>query len=308
MNKIDVLFLSFGRPEFTAASLRTLCRNTPAELVDQLYICTDGDDPPQVSLFADFGFDAHIVVRKFGGPVAIMNAFLECYSDRAEIFAKIDNDTIVPPGWLASSIAIMEASPELDLLGIEPPASRTPSSAHGKISPKPELDGPVVLLPGSKLGYAPAASIGGIGLMRRSAWKDRPRMHPHGFNGVGGFTTWQTANPSVIKGWAVPPLNVFLLDRLPIAPWDRLSAEYVKAGVQRPWTAYSPEAVAALWEWWTLKRAAARPLLSIIEDGAGWRVVLGCGHTVHVTVLPRTPLPCGECFDEFVRDCGCSHF
>ena len=85
--------------------------------------------------------------------------------------------------------------------------------------------------------------------MRRSAFANRPPMNPHGFNGVGGFTNWQTETADVCKGWVVPPLKLFLLDRLPMEPWCSLSKKYIAEGIQRPWTQY-PDSAKHLWEWW----------------------------------------------------------
>jgi hypothetical protein len=72
-------------------------------------------------------------------------------------------------------------------------------------------------------------------------------MVPHGT--YGGFTDWQLLHKEVRKGWILPPLKVFLLDRLPMEPWASLSRKYIAAGDQRPWANYKP-ADAHLWSWW----------------------------------------------------------
>lgn len=214
---IDILFPTYERREFAVASLRALRANT---------------DLRQYRLVPHSGNAA--------GPVEIMNQYLA--EPGSEIFAKIDNDVIVPPGWLEAGLAVMEAHPELGLLGIEPPASRTSAPWAGGIRiPAPELVG-------VHDGYAPCEAIGGIGLMRRSAFAGRGALRPH--STYGGFTDWQMAHPEVTKGWIVPPLNVFLLDRLPIEPWVSLSKYYVATGWQRPWTNYTMDD-SDLWSWWT---------------------------------------------------------
>jgi hypothetical protein len=232
---IDILYLAHKRPEFTRASLDALLKNTDWSRA-RLIVYTDG-----VPLSRDWAPPPSVCVltAHYGGPVAIMNTHL--WATKAELFAKIDNDTIVPPGWLDACLSVMEAHPELDLLGIESPASRTPNPDSGRIVAPPES-----LVPASA-GYAPCDAIGGIGLMRTSAFAGRSAMKPHSI--YGGFTDWQLAHPEVRKGWIVPPLKVFLLDRLPIEPWASLSREYIAKGWQRPWTNYSPESV-ALWDWW----------------------------------------------------------
>ncbi len=189
--------------------------------------------------------------RPFGGPVAAMLDFIS-YSDVSALFAKIDNDVILPPGWLDACLGVMEAHPELDLLGIEPPGSRTPAPWATEREIAPEIaraPGSTAITLGHTHGYVHCDAIGGIGLMRTAAFCARAQMRPHGPNGVGGFTDWQLQHKDMRKGWIVPPLNVFLLDRLPMEPWASLSREYIAKGWQRPWTNYRPED-SALWAWW----------------------------------------------------------
>lgn len=242
---IDILFLAKGRPEFTSDSWFALFRNTDWSKVKSVHVYTDGDrsyepyKPPSAEALCPFHQE------RIGGPVAIMNHFLA--AGGSDIFSKIDNDVIVPPGWLEAGIEVMRDNPELGLLGIEPPASRTPAPwANGIRQDVPELR----TIPGDAIrGYASCDAIGGIGFMRRSAFAGRPAMVPHSFNGVGGFTDWQWQQKDVVKGWIVPPLNVFLLDRMPIEPWVSLSKRYVAEGIQRPWTNYDQKDH-ALWDWW----------------------------------------------------------
>lgn len=167
----------------------------------------------------------------FGGPVAIMNDFLK--RTDADVFAKIDNDTVVPPGWLGECQSVMERCPELDLLGIEVFCTVAPASVER--------------------GYQPASYIGGIGLMRRRAFRSLP--DPEGYF---GFTAWQSRHEEVIKGWLDPALPVFLLDRLPIEPWRSLSAAYVDRGWQRKWGFYRPESKEHLWGWWLQTQAPSQ--------------------------------------------------
>jgi hypothetical protein len=130
---------------------------------------------------------------------------------------------IVPPGWLAAAAEVMDLHPELDLLGLEPPLSRTPAPwANGKRPAAPELERGKHIIAGWN-GYARCDAVGGVGLFRRRAFADRVRMVPH--STYGGFTDWQLSSPDLVKGWIVPPLMLFLLDRLPIEPWATLSRD-----------------------------------------------------------------------------------
>lgn len=232
---IDILYLAKGRTEFTLGSLRSLIENTDWARA-RLAIYTDGDDSSELKWRRELT-DA-MVSRKLavtirsqvcGGPAAVMNAYFHS-EDALDLVIKLDNDAVVPPGWLDRCVSVMDANPELDLLGIEPPSSTI------KVS-----------LAGAKNGYAPCDSIGGIGLMRRRAFEGRTPLKAHSI--YGGFTDWQLAHPEVKKGWLAPSIPLVLLDRLPMEPWLSLSKRYIAEGNQRPWKNYGPED-AHLWEWW----------------------------------------------------------
>lgn len=266
--KCDIVFLAHGRPEFTAASAAALEANTNWDRVTRLLVYTDGGplhgDHPLVRLWAGNPSQDPIVIetRKFGGPVNIMNHYLSgkqmgAHDFRpAPVWAKIDNDVIVPPGWLDAGMDVMQHNPELSFLGLEPPASRTRSPYGGKLPPAPEANAnnwtiaPVFMKSGMICWacYVPCDAIGGVGFMRTSAWDGRPPMVQH--STYGGFTDWQQRNSDLVKGWIVPPIKLFLLDRLPIEPWASLSKKYEAAGMQRFWTRYPMEAAPALWDWW----------------------------------------------------------
>jgi hypothetical protein len=272
---LDILFLAKNRLEFTRETLAALERNTNWDLVRSVCVWDDGSERETADYLKSW-FDRMTVKywrvpkglvwliaghRGVGAPASVMNLFLGdpfwTEESRPDLFAKIDNDTVVPPGWLDACYAVMEAHPELDLLGIEPPASRVPKIAGGRRCITPETDyrtwrggyyesgdlpAGSVLVP----GYAPCQSIGGIGLMRTRAFLENAPLKPHSI--YGGFTEWQLQHPHVTKGWMVPPLEVFLLDRLPMEPWASLSRRYEAKGWQRPWSKYPKDST--LWKWW----------------------------------------------------------
>lgn len=221
---IDILYLAHNRLEFTRASLSALITNTDWSMVSRLLIYDDGSTDGTVEYLdsVKYPLEPDFMLGKFGGPVAIMNDYLSGRQP-AEIFAKIDNDTMVPPCWLSECMNVMNAHPELGLLGIE-------------------VFDPVVAGQTAR-SYRQAQHIGGIGLMRRKCFKTLPRP-----NGRFGFTEWQRRS-SAIKGWLNPALPVFLLDRLPHDQFRKLSAEYIRLGWQRPWPAYGDDRT-ELWEWW----------------------------------------------------------
>ena len=175
-------------------------------------------------------FDGCIHIEKHGGPVGVMNHYL-MKGRPSDVFVKLDNDCIVPPGWFERGQYVMGINPDLGFLGIEPPSStiRTDLSKADN-------------------GCAPCDSIGGIGFMRRRAFDGQDSMRPH--SRYGGFTDWQLRHPEIKKAWLAPPINLFVLDRLPISPYRELSAKYIAQGDQRAWPSYT-QADEGLWSWWS---------------------------------------------------------
>lgn len=257
---IDILFPTFNRLEFTRQALAALAANTNWSLVRRLVMVDDGSTDGTWNSMESFAlrfpavnisFWDRMPANRYGSPAAIMNAFVR-ESDPPDCFAKIDSDVIVPPGYLDRCASIMQAHPELDLLGIEPPASRTPHYEGMKLSATPELTGPWVGYPTVPTGYAPCDSIGGIGLMRTRCFLENEPLVPH--STYGGFTEWQLSHPRIRKGWCMPPLDVFLLDRMPTEPWASLSKEYEAKNWQRAWSKYPKDS--ALWKWWMQAEAS----------------------------------------------------
>jgi hypothetical protein len=248
-NMIDLLYLAKNRLEFTRASVESLVANTDWSLVRKVHVYDDSsaDGTREYLAAVQWPVERSMTSSATNSPVAVMNDFLR-RNVSISLFAKIDNDVIVPPGWLNAASHVMDRHAELDLLGLEPPMSRTRAPWSHRDPPHPELHAK----PGSD--YVSCDSIGGIGLMRRSAFANRREMRP--FSTYGGFTDWQQAHKDIKRGWIVPPINLFLLDRLPFEPWASLSRKYIRQGWQRPWANYSP-GTKALWGWWPGAQAAA---------------------------------------------------
>lgn len=225
---IDILFLAHNRLEFTIASAEALIANTDWSQVRLVRVHDDGstDGTREYLESLEWPADREFRFKRLGGPVAIMSAYMTDHP--GQDFAKIDNDVLVPPGWLGECLDVMDAHPELQLLGIE----------CGNDFPVPAPH---------KRGYEPAIHIGGIGLMRGNVFK---RLgHPKA-DGRFGFTEWQHAHNSVVKGWINPPLPVALLDHLPFQPWRALSERYIRQGWQRKAWGYYEERSHRLWDWW----------------------------------------------------------
>lgn len=221
---VELLYLAHNRLEFTRETFGAMARNTDWSRVDRLHVyddaSTDGTRGYLREAVSELIVPTSFVEGKWGSSVSPLVDFIR--SSKAEIVGKIDNDTMLPPGWLGRCLEVLDRSPELDLLGIEAFAKR-----------------------GEPVGYLPARHIGGIGLFRRRAFTTTPSR-----NGTySGFTEWQMRSPCK-KGWIRPPLPVCLLDRVPFDPWKSLSERYIRSGVQRPWTPYD-SSWSWLWEWWS---------------------------------------------------------
>jgi len=240
---LDLLYVSFNRLAYTRESFESLLRNTDWENVSTLFVLDDASTDGTAEwlqsridewLRQDGGVETVFYGDRFGGPVAAINWYLDHADpdeDRTDRFAKIDNDMVVPPGWLPELLRILTAHPELDIVGMEP------------------MLGPPEPAPFARRTLREARHIGGKGIIRRRTFEGcRPR--PRGKNGYFGFTEWQLRHPQITKAWATPDLPAFGLDQLPLEPWRSLRAEYVAKGWQREWGEY-PDDFSGYWEWWT---------------------------------------------------------
>jgi predicted glycoside hydrolase/deacetylase ChbG (UPF0249 family) len=230
LDAVDIVFCCWNRKQFTLASLLALEGNTDWSRVRRLWLYDDGSTDGADHLLLEFcarrtRLACELVRLPHVGPVAAMNDYLT-RRQPAAWWAKIDSDTVVPPGWLTACLDVLRASPDVDLLGIEPIIAQYPVALNGQRAAET------------------AAHIGGIGLMRTAAFTELPHA-----NGRMGFTDWQIHHP-VKCAWLNPALPVILLDRLPFEPWCSLSAEYERRGWQRPWDKYREEKHHGIWDWW----------------------------------------------------------
>lgn len=238
---IDVVFLSHNRLAFTTESFRWLLKNTDWDLVDRLVVyddaSTDGTLDHLVDAIRATPVPVEIHSAAHGSPVAAMLDHLS--RPGAPLFAKVDNDVCVPPGWLATMLDVLDRHFKVELLGMEAGMSGV-AGRDGAL-----FDG--------VYGVTPATNIGGIGVFRRSAFESRKPMRA---DGRYGFSEWQhTYRPG--RAWITPDLPVCLLDRLPFEPWLSLSAEYVRRDWQRDWPCYDPQWMRWAWEWMAPEEAVA---------------------------------------------------
>lgn len=216
---LDITFYAYNRLEFTRASFGLLLANTNWELVDRLLVFDDGSTDGTREFLDDMignaPVSAHLAHCGWGSPIKIMNHYLG--DGPADLFAKVDNDIAVPPGWLDALLAVLDEHPEVELLGMEGGQTRL-AWRDGE-----PWDGTYT--------WRPSSHIGGVGLMRTEAFLSRPALVPHGRH---GFTNWQHEQEPV-RGWIEPDLLAPQLDRIPTEPWASLSKRYVKKLWQRRW-------------------------------------------------------------------------
>jgi GT2 family glycosyltransferase len=229
---VDLLYLACNRIEFTVETFSTLLASTDWDRVRTLFICDDGSTDGTREWLREqqqlVPSRTEFLATNFGSPVTAMVHFIR--RAQAPMLAKLDNDTMMPPGWLAESLKVMEQHPELQLLGIE---AMYPTDDFGA----------------AERSYVPAKFISGLGLYRRKAFE---RSQPTTYQKWFGLEEWQMAHgSSLIRGWIKPALPIFLLDRIPFEPWVSHSDRYITAGIQRSWPRYDP--ACPLWHWrWPL--------------------------------------------------------
>ena len=206
--RVDLMYLAWNRLEFTRESFETLVANTEWRLVNELFVyddgSTDGTREWLNQAVNSVPGRVRVVETGFHSPVAAMVHFIE--NAQAPILAKIDNDVMVPPGWLKDSLSVFERHPQLSLLGIE--ALKTVRQGDKVVR-----------------SFEAAEFVSGLGLYRRTAFaRGRPKPYGRWF----GFEDWQRAQgPDLVRGWIKPALPVFLLDRLPFEPWQSYKRAYV---------------------------------------------------------------------------------
>jgi glycosyltransferase involved in cell wall biosynthesis len=234
MTKEVTLFMpTMNRKEMTAIALDNLIENTNPEFIRELVI-VDGS--------SDDGLHEHLLARlakKTSPPPAptvpvrlirikerhVVAAMQTAYAEiKTEYVAKVDSDTMVPPGWIEALHSTMKRRPELWALGM------APWREIKEVKPEERT-------------YIPARYVGGIGLFKKEAWKGVRVTGPKYF----GWNHHQVRQPWV-KGWLDPSLRVFLLDSLPFEPFRSLRKLYFDKGWHRSqgeWTTKKE----VLWNW-----------------------------------------------------------
>lgn len=243
----EILFLTHNRREYAERAWAAMLRNTDWSKVDKLWLFDDRSGQDTKDLLYSWmratprQVTVEIVFGCWNSPVTAMADFFHRANERGRSLyvAKIDSDVMLPPGWLGDCLDVLEAQPEINLLGIEA-----------------RIDSGYPFAPtGTPRRAEPADWIGGIGVFRRSAFVDcelptRDQLAPAGSRKFYGWQSWQTRFPDRARAaWLNPAMQVFLLDRLPLEPWRTLGQQYVRRGWQRAAPYYYGAEWAHLWSW-----------------------------------------------------------
>lgn len=218
----------WNRAEFTKECFRRLETSTDWSLIRKFTIFELGSTDGAQRIVADFvnrikNVDVEVVRPPCMHIVEIQAR--HAVGAKAPFVAKIDNDTVVPPGWLEAGLSAFDRHSELFMLGLE---AFTP---YGK--------------PDGNYSYDPAIYISGLGIWKKECFAT---SHPKPMYGRRGLEEWQLdIVPQMARGWIKPAIGVYLLDKMPMEPWVSLSKKYERLGWQRPWGKYLPEC--QLWDW-----------------------------------------------------------
>ncbi len=104
---------------YTRETFTALTANTDWSVVRELVVYDDGSRDGTREWLQQAVGDVPAPVRfestRFGSPITAMHTFIR--HAQAPILAKVDNDAMMPPGWLSQSLAVLDRYPDLDLLG-----------------------------------------------------------------------------------------------------------------------------------------------------------------------------------------------
>lgn len=227
--KVDLFMPTCNRLEYTKVALESLLQTTDRTLVNQLILVDSRSEDGTREYLGE------VLKRSLPFSAVLLNVgerhivnSMQAARDAAKspVIAKIDSDSVPPPGWLPVALEVMNRNPALWALGIVP-RDNSVVPADVKVERTCESD----------------KYVGGVGLFRREAWKDlKPEKAPY-----WGWTTHQY-NSSWGKGWLKPYLPLFLLDQLPFEPFVGLRKRYFNLGWHRTTGGYS-EAQEKCWTW-----------------------------------------------------------
>ena len=233
---INLLFCSWNRLAYTKVAFNALLEHTDWSRVATLFLADDAShdgtrewlEGRAVGFFRFTSVRIQFLPSPFGGPVAAGNLYLDHATPGVEIMGKVDNDTIVPPGWLPEMLRVLDENPEVDMLGMAPRLGPPQHCPHPRT-----------------VEYADW--IDGNGIWRHRAFR-HSRPVPGHSRGRFGMTEWMGNHPEIVKAWIRPDMPVFQLDAVPIKPWVSLATNYRMRKWQRKWPPFEEDAH-DYWDW-----------------------------------------------------------
>lgn len=242
---VDVIFVAWERYEMSRFSFMQLLANTDWSLVRTLHVYDNGSEDGTRELLLDLigtyegDLDIEFHDGVCSGPVECMNHYIDWQAgldEPSDAFAKIDNDIVMPDGWLYILTHVLEQD-RVDVLGVE----------CGRISL------PMSGLAGVAYTSEHARWIGGVGLIRTEALGTKPAIRA---DGRFGWTEMQREYRNMNIRWLSPDLAMSELTRIPFEPWLSLSDQYRKieherGELERDWPRYHEMFSAPYWEWWS---------------------------------------------------------
>lgn len=251
MSDVSILFPVFNRLVFTRESWSALMSNTNWHRVTQVHIFDDGSTDGSLEWIEEHRHDCpvrtELVRTSFRSSMAVTVEWIK--RARTPFLAKLDNDTIYPPGWLDAAMSVMDRNPQLDMLGLE--------AFHPLDEERHLIDGFA-----ERYNYEAAYFVSGLGVYRSRIWeRELPAVIKGRDGAFYGLEEFQYARPNLVRGWIKPSLPVFLLDRLPMEPWASLNKAYVQQCYQRPLSlrlTYGMDK-SELWDWWTPRYVSGGP-------------------------------------------------
>src|SRR5205809_6069519 len=100
-NKVDLIYLTCNRLEFTRFTFRAMLHNTAWQFVRRFiwYDAQSVDGTAQFfcSVADQIPVDTSFRIGNYSGPAEAIKDYLA--DDPAEIYCRVDNDTVVPAHW-----------------------------------------------------------------------------------------------------------------------------------------------------------------------------------------------------------------
>lgn len=136
MPTVHVFVPCYKRPEYTVMCLAALSRNT-FHRDTEFTLVDDGSKDDTERILREYAFysDADLVIspENKGLRYRILQFWLKALKSGADFVTMVDNDQLVPAGWITNLLDIFDAHPELDILSPDNhPSHATLAMCEGK--------------------------------------------------------------------------------------------------------------------------------------------------------------------------------